>query len=490
MGASKIARDITERKRMERDAVRLAAIVDSSDDAIVGKDLAGIIETWNIGAERMFGFSAEEAIGQSIAIIIPPDRMEEEARVMTRIQTGERIPHFETLRRRKDGKLVEVSVSVSPILAKNGKVIGASKIARDITEQNRLRHAAAAASRAKDQFLATLSHELRTPLNAVTGYAQMLQKGTIPERDLARAFDVIGRNAEALTRLVNDVLDASRIATGKLRLELQPCDLGKVAEEAIAAILPASRGKSIIVTSEIEHGLVVNGDPDRLQQVLWNLLSNAVKFTPDGGSVRVTTGLEGRTARLIVEDTGIGIAPESLPHVSRRFWQADPSHMRLHGGLGLGLALAREFVELHGGRLDVSSEGLGLGARFVVNLPVAPVAAAVSSQSSSRRRRNALPITETELNVIAALAIIGLRRMPNDRVEQTGRDGYSHHVVNEGKKQVLADVAHRGAAQTPAPVTMPRRSPLTSVTPAVSMATSVPVPIAMPTWPARARAHR
>jgi PAS domain S-box-containing protein len=373
IGASKIARDISERKRMMRDALRLAAIVDSSEDAIVGKDLNGIVESWNAGAERMFGFTAEEAIGRSITMIIPPDRIDEETSVLARIRAGRGTQHFETVRRRKNGELIDVSLSVSPIRLKSGEVIGASKIARDITEEKALRVAADEASRAKDEFLATLSHELRTPLNAVLGYAHMLRKGAIPMTELPKALDVIGRNADSLTRLVNDVLDTSRIVTGKIRLNLETCDVTRITEDALGAVMPACRSKSIQVTSQIDRGLMVHGDPDRLLQVLWNLLSNAVKFTAEGGAVKVSAVRDGRDVRISVEDTGIGIAPESLPHVTRRFWQGDPTHTRTHGGLGLGLALAQDFVELHGGHIKASSEGIGRGSRFDVLLPALSV---------------------------------------------------------------------------------------------------------------------
>jgi PAS domain S-box-containing protein len=373
VGASKIARDITERKRLERDALRLSAIVDSSEDAIVGKDLNGIVESWNAGAERMFGYTAAEAIGRSITLIIPPDRIEEEVGVLARIRAGQSVQHFETVRRRKNGELIDVSLSVSPIRQRNGTVIGASKIARDITEDKALRVAAADASRAKDEFLATLSHELRTPLNAVLGYAHMLQKGAIPLTELPKALDVIGRNADALTRLVNDVLDTSRIVTGKIRLNVEDCDVTQMTEDALGSVIPACRSKSIHLTSNIESGLTVYGDPDRLRQVLWNLLSNAVKFTAEGGEVKVSAVREDRDVRITVEDTGIGIPPESLPFVCRRFWQGDPTHTRSHGGLGLGLALAQHFVELHGGHIQASSEGIGRGSRFDVLLPAIKV---------------------------------------------------------------------------------------------------------------------
>jgi PAS domain S-box-containing protein len=369
IGASKIARDITERKRMERDVMRLAAIVQSSDDAIVGKDLNGIVQSWNRGAERMFGYTEPEVVGRSITIIIPQDRIQEEDVVLTRIRAGQSVEHFETIRRRKDGQLIHVSLSVSPIRARNGEVIGASKIARNITEQKRLRLAVEEASRAKDVFLATLSHELRTPLNTVLGYTHMLQRGAVPESDLPRAFDTIRRNADALTQLVNDVLDTSRIVTGKIRLTLQECDVGAIVEDAIAAITPAARGKSIHVICNIGRGLTVQGDPDRLRQVFWNLLTNAVKFTPEGGRLVASTAVESRAIRVTIEDTGIGIAPEWIPQLFQRFWQADVSHTRAHAGLGLGLALARDFVELHGGQVKAHSEGLGRGARFDVVLP-------------------------------------------------------------------------------------------------------------------------
>ena len=374
-GASKIARDITVRKRMERDALRLAAIVESSQDAIISKDLNGIVQTWNAGAERMFGYTAAEMIGQPVRLIVPEDRLGEEDRVLARIRTGSGMPAFETVRRRKDGGLIDISLTVSPIRTVSGQIIGASKIARDITEQKRLREAIEATSRAKDEFLATLSHELRTPLNTVVGYTQMLQHGVIAGQDISKALQAISRNAEALTQLVNDVLDTSRIVTGKMRLNIERCDVAGVAEEAISVVRPAAEAKSIRITTRLGQGLFVHGDRDRLRQVLWNLLTNAVKFTPEQGTMTVSAGQERGAVRISVQDSGIGIAPESLPHVFQRFWQADASHTRGHGGLGLGLALVRHFVELHGGQVTVHSEGLGRGARFEVLLPGADVTA-------------------------------------------------------------------------------------------------------------------
>jgi PAS domain S-box-containing protein len=378
IGASKIARDVTEQKRLERDAVRLAAIVASSDDAIVSKDLNGIVQTWNAGAERIFGYAEAEMVGRSITTIIPRDRLPEEDHVLSRIRAGLSVDHFETVRQRKDGTFIDVSLSVSPIHAKNGTVIGASKIARDITEQRRLRRALEEASRAKDEFLATLSHELRTPLNTVLGYTQMLRSGAVPERDMGRALGIIARNAEALTQLVNDILDTSRIVTGKIVLQLRDCDLAAVVEEAVAAVAPAARARTLALTASLPRGLLVQGDPARLRQVFSNLLSNAVKFTPPGGIVRVSAGVEDHAVRVSVADTGVGIAADSLPYVFGRFWQEDPARKDGQPGLGLGLALVRDFVELHGGRVEAHSEGLGRGARFDVILPAAaPASSAV-----------------------------------------------------------------------------------------------------------------
>ena len=353
---------------------RLAAIVASSDDAIVSKDLTGRITSWNAAAERMFGYTAAEAIGQSITIVIPKERLNEEVEVLSRIRQGLSVDHFETVRRHKDGHPIDISLTVSPILTTDGQIIGASKIARDITEMRRQRAIVEEASRLKDEFLATLSHELRTPLNTVLGYARMLRRedermvGDVRERALA----ALERNADALTHLVNDILDTSRIVTGKLRLTLVPCALEGVLREAVETIQPAADTKGVTVDVTIAPDLVVMADRDRLAQVLWNLMSNAIKFTPSGGRVSVRAE-RGRAGVVIsVEDTGIGIAPHDLPQVFQRFWQAHNGVAREFAGLGIGLALARYLVELHGGGISAVSGGLGQGAVFTVVLPVAP----------------------------------------------------------------------------------------------------------------------
>lgn len=355
-----------------------AAIVSSSDDAIVSKDLNGIILSWNAAAERMFGYTAAEAIGRHISLIIPKDRLDEETYVIGQIRSGGTVDHYETIRCRKDGSPIEISLTVSPIHGPDGTIVGASKIARDITERRQLERIAQDASRAKDEFLATLSHELRTPLNTVMGYVQMLRNGSVPPDQQVRALETIGRNAEALGRLVDDVLDTSRIVTGKMQLEMRPSVVGQLIDQAVASIQPAADAKRLSIRREVQPDLTLYADPTRLGQVLWNVLSNAVKFTPAGGSISITAKADRDQALIAVEDTGIGVAAEDLPRIFQRFWQV-PSQPIAHGGLGLGLALARHFVELHGGRIAATSAGAGLGTRVEIELPAGRPPAATSS---------------------------------------------------------------------------------------------------------------
>ena len=378
IGASKIARDLSRTQRIQSDALRLAAIVDSTDDAIVSKDLNGIVMTWNPAAEAMFGFSASEMVGQSIRRIIPDDRQDEEDEVLSRIRRGDRVDHYETIRRRKDGTPIPVSLTVSPILSQGGRVIGASKIARDITDRKRaederqhLLQIARESSRLKDEFLATLSHELRTPLNAIVGYVRMLRAGLLTGDKQSRALDIVSRNVTSLTQMVEDVLDVSRIISGKVRLELQSVELPAVIEAAVLTMRPTADAKGVGFEAIVDPLTpVVSGDPERLQQILWNLFSNAVKFTPRGGRVQVRLERVRSHVEITVTDTGLGIPAEFLPHAFERFRQADSSISRAHGGLGLGLAITRHLVELHGGRIAVASDGPGKGSTFRIELPV------------------------------------------------------------------------------------------------------------------------
>ena len=333
----------------------------------------------------MFGYSAEEAIGRSITMIIPDERLAEETLVLSRVRDGQTVSPFETVRRRKDGSLIDVSLSVSAIRNAAGVVVGASKSARDITEAKRLREMVEDASRAKDEFLAVLSHELRTPLNTVVGYARMLHREDVlitPELR-TKALEALARNADALIRLVSDVLDTSRIVTGKLRLDHAAFDLGDVIREAVETQQQAMEAKRLVLDMRIEDNLRLIGDSDRVRQVVWNLMSNATKFTPAGGTIAVDARRTGPALRLEVRDTGMGIAREHLPLVFQRFWQAEGGAAREIGGLGLGLALSRHIVELHGGTIHAESEGIGHGASFVVTFPAA---AAILAQHRDLRQ--------------------------------------------------------------------------------------------------------
>ncbi|HEX8338399.1 MAG TPA: response regulator [Pyrinomonadaceae bacterium] len=244
--------------------------------------------------------------------------------------------------------------------------------ARLLVREQAARAEAEAANRAKDEFLATLSHELRTPLTAILGWARLLRSGNLPEGAVGGAVETIERNAKAQAQLIDELLDVSRIVTGKLHLDTRPVEIGPVIEAAVESVRPAARAKKIRLEVELEPlGGTLLGDAGRLQQVAWNLLSNAVKFTPEGGRVGVLLRRAGPDAEVRVEDTGQGIGADFLPHVFDRFRQADGSTTRQYGGLGLGLAIARHLVELHGGAISADSEGEGRGSSFTVRLPLA-----------------------------------------------------------------------------------------------------------------------
>lgn len=367
---------------------RLGAIVESSDDAIISKKLDGTITTWNQAAEELFGYTAEEMIGQNIRRIIPRERLEEEESIISRITQGERVAHFQTERIGKDGKRVSLSLTISPVKDITGKIIGASKIARDISAfkqreadreealaaEHAARKTAEQAGRMKDEFLATLSHELRTPMSAILGWSQLLKREPSGSGNLQQGLEVIERNARVQTQLIEDLLDMSAIISGKVRLNIQSIDPVGFIEAALETVRPASEAKGIRIEKLLDPAAgPIFGDPNRMQQIVWNLVSNAIKFTPRGGKVQVVLQRVNSHIEIAVADTGIGIKTEFLPHVFERFRQADASTSRKHGGLGLGLAIVRHLVELHGGTIVAASPGEGSGTTFTVNLPLSVV---------------------------------------------------------------------------------------------------------------------
>ena len=372
---------MSERKRTDLTRAHLAAIVESSDDAIVSKTLQSIILSWNKGAERLFGYSADEAIGQPITMLIPPDRRDEEQQILERIVRGERIEHFETVRVSKDGRRIDISLTISPIRNAGGAIVGASKVARDISHRKSLearnselrereqlaRQEAEAANRAKDEFLAMLGHELRNPLSPILTALQLMKlRGG---GGLERERTVIERQVSHLTRLVDDLLDVSRIARGKVELKEELVEIAEVVAKAIEIATPLLDQRTHALDVDVPRTLWVRGDSIRLNQVVSNLLTNAAKYTPPGGRITVRATEERGEIVIRVRDTGIGIAPDVLPHVFDLFVQERQAIDRSQGGLGLGLTIVRNLVERHGGTVSAHSDGPGTGSEFVVRLP-------------------------------------------------------------------------------------------------------------------------
>jgi PAS domain S-box-containing protein len=403
VGASDVARDISEQKRIGRSDILLAAIVNSSDDAIISKSLQGIITSWNNGAQRIFGYAANEIIGQPITKLIPENRLGEEPRILERLRRGERVEHFETIRVRKNGEHFPISLTISPVRNAKGEIVGASKIARDITylkqisaEREQLlksertaRTQAENANRMKDEFLSTISHELRTPLNAIVGWTEVIAGGDQNRQEVVHAAGIIKRNAMMQAQLIEDLLDLGRISSGKMALDFAPIDLGEILLEAIASVENGARSKNLTITPMIGAVQGALGDAMRLQQALLNLLTNAIKFTPDGGRIHVKALRVGSRVEISVTDSGQGIAADFLPHLFERFRQADSSITRQHGGLGIGLALVKQLIEMHGGSVGAESPGLGLGSTFTLSLPVAALSGEGDQPLTAKDSRSA-----------------------------------------------------------------------------------------------------
>jgi PAS domain S-box-containing protein len=344
----------------------LRAMVDCAQDAIISNDLNGIVMSWNPGAQRIFGYKGSEMVGKPISLLSPKDHPEEQPFILRRIRSGERIEHYETKRLRRDGAIIDISQTVSPIKNKLGKVIGVSTIARDVSEQKRME---AHQHRMSEEFLAVLSHELRTPLQAILGWTGILGSRK-NDGMIQHAVEVIQRNAEVQKRLIEDLLDISRILTGKMVVKSGSADLPSILNAAIESVRDAAGEKGIALEFHLDDSVrYIAGDADRLQQVVWNLLSNAIKFTPRGGRVELRLRSIGREVEISVRDTGVGIPAGFLPHIFERFRQGDASTSCKHTGIGVGLAVVRHLVEAHGGTVEANSDGEGQGATFVVRLP-------------------------------------------------------------------------------------------------------------------------
>lgn len=351
----------------------LAAIVESSDDAIISKTLDGVITSWNATAERLFGYSSEEAVGQSVvALLIPDDRKDEENVILERLRRGERIEHFETVRKTKDGRLLDISLTISPVRDANGEIVGASKIARDVTEQNRVASKLREADQRKTEFLALLAHELRKPLGPIRHAVTILRARTPKPEELEWATNIIDRQTEHLTRLVDDLLDVSGITRGTIELRREWVDVTTILMGAVEVNgMQIEKHRHQLRVTPPSEPLHVEGDATRLTQVVTNLLDNAAKYTDPGGRIWLSAEREGDDAVIRVRDTGIGIEREVLPRIFEMFTQAGASLERSQGGLGVGLALVDRLVQLHGGSVTATSGGPGAGSEFTIRLPVA-----------------------------------------------------------------------------------------------------------------------
>ncbi|MDD5474542.1 MAG: ATP-binding protein [Candidatus Methanoperedens sp.] len=369
----------TERKLAEDKLSFLASIVESSTDAIFGTTLDGTVLSWNRGAEKMYGYSSDEMKGSSIEILVPHDRRNEISQINEKKRRGELIERYETVRLRKDGKRIDVSLTISTIKDDSGRIIGYSTIARDITERKRAEQIRldnerlAAADKAKSEFLANMSHELRTPLNASIGFSELLNEGMageLSEKQKHFVKNILTSNQFLLT-LINDILDLSKIEAGKMELSPKKMSVPETIAETLSLIKEKAMKHNVLLKMEFDPELVfIEADKQRFKQILFNLLSNAVKFSKEeGGTLTITAKKEGDIAKISVSDTGIGIKEENIRKLFHKFEQIELGISQKYGGTGLGLAITKQLVELHGGKIQAESK-YGEGSTFTFTLPL------------------------------------------------------------------------------------------------------------------------
>jgi len=412
-GAVLVFRDVTRARRAMEDRLYLAAIVESSDDAIIGQSLDGRIASWNRGAHRLYGYTAEEVIGRPLSVLIPEDHHAEAPALIQRVARGEVIEHYETERIRKDGSRVDVSLTISPVRDADGEVIGVSKIARDITAKKQ-------EGRRANEFLALLAHELRNPLAPIRNGLQVMALAPENRELIDQAREAMERQVQHLINLVEDLLDISRISQGKLTLRKQVVTVADVIQHArtICGTTIEETAHELAI-SVPDDDIFVDVDMTRASQILCNLLSNASKYSPPGTVIAISAAREGQDAVLRVKDQGVGIPPAMLSTVFDMFMQVDSQLGRSRGGLGIGLAIVKRLVELHGGRVEVQSAGSGQGSEFVVRLPVidtppahTPVRSEVPHAASTAARR----ILVVDDNVDAANSTAALLRVTGHEV--------------------------------------------------------------------------
>ncbi len=368
-GGMVLRRELAAREKMEHELARLASIVSSSDDAIISKNLEGKILTWNQGAQGMFGFTAEEVVGRHISYIVPVTHQKEIKEVLERVARGERLHHFQTKRLTKDGRLLDISMTVSPLYNRRGRVIGVSAISRDITEQKRMEEEVRQAMEIKSRFISIASHELRSPLAAIREGVALVAEGLQgPVSAGQKEFlDVALRSIDWLHRLSTDILDFQRVESGQLRLVRAWHDAPEILDEVMKTVRPLADEKGLALTVRIERDLPrLVCDKDKVTQVVLNLVTNAVKFTRTG-SVGIEARRDGDALHVTVRDTGPGIAPQDMPQLFQSFHQFGAASQKQ--GSGLGLFIAKQIVQAHNGRIWAESE-LGKGSVFHFTLPL------------------------------------------------------------------------------------------------------------------------
>jgi PAS domain S-box-containing protein len=414
-----LATEITARKQAEMAVARLAAIVESSADGLFSEDLDGMVTAWNPGAERIFGYRADEIVGTSIMRLVPEGAQAAERALQREVFAGAHSKHFETLRLARDGRQFPASVTVSPLKDGAGKVVGTSRVVRDITERKQAEEtlarqatALADADRHKDTFLATLAHELRNPLATIHANVQLLRRKTddrvVAEQSCAR----MERQVMVLVRLIDDLMDVSRISQDKLTLRVEPLDLVAVVKAGLESSQPSrdQRGHAVTLTLPPQP-MTMEGDATRLAQVVSNLLTNAAKYSDPVSPISLTLERQGNEAMLSVRDQGIGIAPSDLPQLFKMFEQVGHASHLTQGGLGIGLHLVKRLVELHGGSVQAHSEGRGRGSEFVVRLPLErsarqqPARSPEVGQLAPSRRRRILVADDNE-DALGSLALL------------------------------------------------------------------------------------
>ena len=366
--------DISALKRAEERFAHLSAIVETSDDAILSKDLDGTILSWNAGAVNLYGYSEEEAVGRNVRLIVPDDKRDELEEIFRRIRRAESIRTLETRRIAKDGTILDVSLSISPMFDKSGNLAGAAAIGRNTTRRKTAERKLEEEIRRRDDFLAMLSHELRNPLGAVLGATRILiEQNDAEAGDGPHPLQVIQRQAEHMATLLNDLLDVSRISKGRIKLQKSVVDLTALTSPAVETVRPLlERNEQRCELSVPDSPVWVDVDSERIQQILINLLTNASRYSPSGEIITLAIDPQDGIASISVKDNGIGIHPESIEDIFDMFVQGDQSIDRSDGGMGVGLALVKQLIELHGGNVYAKSPGPGQGSEFVVELPISP----------------------------------------------------------------------------------------------------------------------